>query len=94
MIIPAANVRHLMLREDVVQAAADGLFRVHAVATVDEAAELLTGMPAGERDALGAFPAGSFNLKVEQRLLELADQALAAAKRAERGTERTPRRRR
>jgi predicted ATP-dependent protease len=93
VIIPAANVRHLMLRADVVQAVADGRFCVHAVATVDEAAALLTGLAAGERDALGAFPAGSFNQKVEQKLLELAEQALALARRAERGSARKERRR-
>ena len=84
VIIPASNVRHLMLREDVVQAVADGLFSVYAVSTVDEAAALLTGLPAGERDALGAFPAGSFNARVEQRLVDLARQARAEATRVER----------
>jgi len=84
VIIPASNVRHLMLREEVVQAAADGLFHVHAVATVDEAVALLSGLPAGERDALGAFPPGSFNFRVEQRLIDLARQARAEAVHIER----------
>jgi len=79
VLIPASNVRHLMLREEVVQAVADGLFAVYAVSTVDEAAALLTGLPAGERDALGAFPAGSLNARVEQRLVDLARQARAEA---------------
>ena len=47
VLIPAANVDQLMLRDEVVAAAADGKFRVYAVRTVDEAIELLTGMPAG-----------------------------------------------
>lgn len=42
-----------MLRPDLVEAAAAGRFHVHAIATVDEALELLTGLPAGERDAQG-----------------------------------------
>jgi predicted ATP-dependent protease len=83
VIIPAANIRHLMLREDVVRAAADGLFSVYAVGSVDEAAALLTGLPAGERDALGAFPAGSFNFRVEQRLADFAQHARAEAARVE-----------
>jgi len=43
VVIPATNVRHLMLRDDVVDAVRDGKFSVHAVATVDEALCLLTG---------------------------------------------------
>ncbi|MCO5107215.1 MAG: AAA family ATPase [Burkholderiaceae bacterium] len=43
VLIPASNVRHLMLREDVVEAVRAGKFSVHAVASVDEAIALLTG---------------------------------------------------
>ncbi len=43
VLIPATNVRHLMLRDDVVAAVRDGRFSVHAVASVDEAMALLTG---------------------------------------------------
>jgi len=43
VLIPATNVRHLMLRDDVVEAVRDGKFSVHAVATADEALRLLTG---------------------------------------------------
>ena len=93
VIIPAANLRHLMLREDVVQAAADGLFAVYAVATADEAAALLGDLPAGERDALGAFPAGSFNARVEQRLVDFARHARAEASRADGKPARSGRRR-
>jgi lon-related putative ATP-dependent protease len=94
VIIPASNIRHLMLRADVVQAVADGHFSIYPVTRVDEAVALLTGLPAGERDALGAFPPGSLNHRVEQRLLDLAEQAAGAAARAERRTERPGRRRR
>jgi predicted ATP-dependent protease len=75
VIVPASNVQHLMLRDDVVEACAAGRFRVYAVATVDEALSLLTGREAGERDATGRFPAGSLNRRVEQRL----DEFVAAA---------------
>lgn len=43
VLIPASNVRHLMLRDEVVQAVREGRFAVHAVASVDEAIRLLTG---------------------------------------------------
>lgn len=47
VIIPARNVKHLALRRDVVEAVAAGTFTIYAVKTVEEALELLTGMPAG-----------------------------------------------
>lgn len=73
VIIPRDNVQHLMLREDVVAAAEQGRFRVFAVASVDEAIELLTGIPAGVRDESGRFPVDTVNFRVETRLRELAE---------------------
>lgn len=46
VLIPLGNVQHLMLREDVVNAVARGCFYIHAVSDVDDAMELLTGLPA------------------------------------------------
>lgn len=71
-IIPAANVEHLMLRDDVIEAARTGQFSIYAVASVNEAIELLTGMSAGETDDQGIFPDGTFNHRVQTRLIELA----------------------
>jgi predicted ATP-dependent protease len=68
VVIPASNAEHLMLREDVIAAVAAGKFRVFAVRAVDEAIELLTGVPAGTPD-----PAGdpqSVNGRVAARLQE------------------------
>ena len=73
--IPASNVKHLMLRDDVVEAAEKGLFHVWPVETVDEAVELLTGLPAGERGADGRFPEGSVNRRVDDRLAAFAEKA-------------------
>jgi predicted ATP-dependent protease len=75
VVIPASNVRHLMLRADVVQAAEQGLFHVWPVASVDEALELLAGLPAGEKDAAGQWPEGSVNRRVDERLAALAEKA-------------------
>nr|WP_294865782.1 ATP-binding protein [uncultured Pseudogulbenkiania sp.] len=77
VLIPAANVLHLMLRRDVIEAAAAGLFHVYAVDTVDQAIALLTGGEAGVADASGLFPAGSVNRRVADRLHGLADIARA-----------------
>ena len=71
VLIPASNVKHLMLRHDVVAAARAGRFAVYAVNTVDQALELLTGVVAGCPDSAGAYPRDSVNGRVEQRLLEL-----------------------
>ena len=82
VIIPASNVRHLMLRQDVVDAVRDGKFQIYAVETIDQGMEILTGLPAGERDPSGQFLQGSVNQKVEARLIELAGKRLAAGQGA------------
>lgn len=68
VLIPATNTSDLMLRSDVITAAEQNLFNVYAYHNVDEAMELLTGETAGKRNAEGAFPEGSINHRVEQRL--------------------------
>jgi len=68
VIIPASNIRHLMLKKEVVAAMEQGLFSVMAVESVDEAVELLTGMAAGVRDGKGSYPADSINGRVELTL--------------------------
>lgn len=75
VVIPAANRAHLMLRPDVVAAVAAGRFRVHAIERVDEAIELLTGLPAGEENAQGRFPPDSVNGKAEARLARFMELA-------------------
>jgi len=77
VLIPASNVEHLMLRQDVVEAVAAGRFHIYPTGTVDEGIELLTGVPAGERDAAGKYPAGSLNALAEARLLQMAESWLA-----------------
>jgi lon-related putative ATP-dependent protease len=79
VLIPTSNVKHLMLRQDVVEAVEQGEFHVYAVKTVNQGIELLTGIPAGERDEEGNFPEGSINQLVEARLIELAETQRAFA---------------
>jgi len=73
VIIPHSNAAHLMLRNDVVEAAAKNLFQIYAVKTVDDAMEILTGVSAGVRDPDGNFPEESFNFRVEYQLFTLAE---------------------
>lgn len=51
---------------------------------VDEAFELLTGLPAGTRGDDGQFPADSVNGRVEEKLRRLAEQAHEFARGEER----------
>jgi lon-related putative ATP-dependent protease len=77
VLIPKANVQHLMLREDVVEAVREGKFAIHAVSHVDEGIEILTGIKAGERGEDGQFPPGSVNRLVEDKLKAFAERAKA-----------------
>ena len=72
VLIPLANVKHLMLRRDVVEAVEDEMFNVWPVEHVDQALERLCGRPAGQRDGEGGFPKGSINRLARDRLAELA----------------------
>ena len=83
VLIPEANLKHLMLRADVVAAAAEGKFRIHAVASVEQAIELLTGIAAGDPDDEGVVPEGSINYLVATRMAEMsrARQSFAVGSR-------------
>jgi lon-related putative ATP-dependent protease len=72
VLIPESNVDHLMLRQDVVDAATAGKFRVIPIKTIDQGIEVLTGCPAGKRRRDGRFPEGSINALVESRLQAFA----------------------
>jgi predicted ATP-dependent protease len=68
VIIPAANVRHLMLSGEVVESVAAGRFHVWSAKLIDEGVELLTGVAAGIRGEDGSYPPGSVHARVQQRL--------------------------
>ena len=68
VLIPAANLPNLMLRDDVVEAVREGRFHVYAVRTIDEGIELLTGVPAGEARPDGTYPEGTINYLVDRKL--------------------------
>jgi lon-related putative ATP-dependent protease len=87
VLIPATNVKHLMLRRDVVEAAEAGKFHVYPVETIDQGIEILTGVEAGDRDSAGRFPVGTVNQRVESRLIELAEKRKAESPLAQLGSE-------
>ena len=67
VMIPAANLRNLILRSDVVEAVAQKKFHIYPMRTVDEGLEILTGMRAG-----GVEEEGTANQAVSGRLREFA----------------------
>jgi len=73
VLIPPANVKSLMLKPEIADAAENGQFNVFAVETIDQGIEILTGMPAGERGPDGHFPKNSINDRVERRIRSFAD---------------------
>jgi predicted ATP-dependent protease len=86
VLIPASNVKHLMLRQDVVDAVKEGAFHIYPVETVDQGIEVLTGVEAGERDEEGNYPEGTVNYRVAKRLAELAEKRQSFSKPEEEET--------
>jgi predicted ATP-dependent protease len=95
VLIPSANVQHLMLRQDVADAAKAGRFRVIPIDTVDQGMEILTGLPSGAADPRGQYPESTLNRRIAVRLAALARRAAAlpqartAAKRRRNGGRET-----
>ncbi|MBI2390515.1 MAG: AAA family ATPase [Deltaproteobacteria bacterium] len=74
VLIPTSCVSHLVLRDDVAAAIQDGRFHLFGVNHVTQGIEVLTGIPAGQRDENGRFPANSVFGRVERRLIEIAER--------------------
>jgi predicted ATP-dependent protease len=75
VIIPKANVQDLMLKKEVVDAVQEGRFHVWAIGHIDEALELLTGLPAGKRLEDGTWEPDTVNDKVDRKLRHLMELA-------------------
>ena len=72
VLIPAENVDDLMLRDEVIEAVAQGRFHIYPVGTIEQGIEILTGVRAGKRGAGGKFESGSVFAKVDARLHQMA----------------------
>ncbi len=72
VLIPAENVDDLMLRDEVIEAVAQGRFHIYPIGTIEQGIEILTGVRAGKRSAAGKFEAGSVFAKVDARLHQMA----------------------
>ena len=75
VLLPAANIKNLMLRPDVVAACKANKFHVYGISHINEGIEVLTGHIAGERNEnSGEFPAQSINALVENTLIGFAEK--------------------
>ncbi len=68
VIIPKANLRNFHPDDELLSAVREGAFRIYAVDNIDQAIEILTGLPAGTPSKRGSFPKKSFNYRVENSL--------------------------
>lgn len=73
VLIPKINIKNLMLREDVVEAAKARKFFIYPIETINQAISILTGIAAGERNEEGAFPKDCINYKVEAQLTKFSE---------------------
>src|SRR5699024_8754236 len=80
VLIPKANEKNLMLRNDVVEAVGEEQFHIHSVETIDEGMELLTGKEMGHADEGGSYPEGTVNYHIMQNLDRLAQDRIEFAK--------------
>jgi lon-related putative ATP-dependent protease len=83
VLIPASNVKHLMLRADIVKTVEQGSFAIYAYRNVDEAISLLTGVKAGERDSNGSYPPDTVNFLVDERLHAMASTLKGFAEKSD-----------
>ncbi len=75
VVIPASNVKHLMLKEEIIDAMKEGTFHIYPVSTIDEGIEVLTGVQAGALGKEGKYPVGTINRLVQDTLAEMANKA-------------------
>jgi predicted ATP-dependent protease len=75
VLIPHANVKHLMLNKDVIDAVTNNMFHIYPINTINEGIEILTDIPAGEAGENGQYPPDSINGRVQARLARLAEKS-------------------
>jgi len=87
VLIPKSNVKHLMLRKDVIDSVSAGEFHIYPVEHVDEGIEILTGVEAGIPNKEGHYPQGTINAKVKSRLEKMAKRLTDFSKQKENDSE-------
>ena len=74
VLIPAVNVKNLMLKKEVVDAVEQGTFHIYQVATIEEGVQILTGTPVGTPDESGNYPEGTLYGSVQKKLKKYLDR--------------------
>ena len=77
VLIPESNRKDLVLKEEVVEAVRQGMFHIYTVSHIEEGIALLTGVPAGRKNAAGKYPPGSIHALVLKKLKEYHKKACA-----------------
>lgn len=68
VVMPIQNVGDLMLSDEIIDAVKHGKFSIYPIARLEEAVELMMGMPAGRIAKNGTFPEGTVFAKVQSNL--------------------------
>ncbi len=74
VVIPAGNVQNLMLKRAVVDAVCEGRFHIYPIHTASEGIAILTGMPAGEPNRFGTYPAATVYGRAQKKLKQYFDR--------------------
>lgn len=75
VMIPASNIKNLMLRSDVIESVKKGNFHIYKVRTIQEGIKVLFGKEAGKLDSNKQYPEGSVFRAVQTKLKRFYDQA-------------------
>ena len=82
VMIPSDNIHNLVLNRDVTSAVRNGDFQIYAVGSIDEGIEVLTGVPAGDQEADGAYAEETVHFRVVRRLEEMSRKSLRTRDRS------------
>ncbi len=81
VMIPASNMRHLMLSDEVIGAVKEGKFSVWAVNDIDEGLEILTGTAAGKPRKDGSYNDKTVHGLVKSRLKKMLSDGMRLEKK-------------
>jgi len=82
VMIPKKNIKHLMLKKEVVEAVKNNKFKIYAIETIEEGIEILTGVPFGEKIKSGGYTKDSILDKAYETLMEFVHQNAELVKKA------------
>jgi len=74
VLIPALNIKNLMLHKEVIEAVRKGQFHIYSAKNINEGIEILTGIPSGRRRKNGTYTKGTVNYLVDKKLREMAER--------------------